>query len=74
MEIRILTGCSGPAGSFVAGERIEAPDAVAVDLIRAGYSEPIEADALIPGLGAADTDADESDSNAGTSDPDADAA
>ena len=83
MEIRILTGCSGPAGSFMAGERIEAPDAVAVDLIRAGYAEAIEAGALIPdtGLHGADTHAVDADTDAsqpvpipGASDRDADAA
>lgn len=41
-QVKVLVGCSGPAGSFTAGEKPVVSEEVAADLIAAGYGEPVE--------------------------------
>lgn len=41
MKIIITQGCAGPAGSFSVGQKPDLDDAIAADLVRAGYAEPV---------------------------------
>jgi hypothetical protein len=41
-QIKILTSLAGEGFSFIAGDIVDASEMIAVDLIRAGYAEPLE--------------------------------
>lgn len=44
MKIKILTSCAGSDFSFVAGENADIKNAIAKDLIRAGYAKEVKPD------------------------------
>ena len=41
MRVRILTSFAGPCGSHVAGEEVDLNSDLAVELLNAGYAEPV---------------------------------
>lgn len=41
MKVRMTTLAAGPQGVWPAGQEVEIPDAQAVQLIEAGYAEPV---------------------------------